>query len=115
MDDTYLVNDCGCCLILTFCISGDIPSMQLYVLFFYILGDTWCDKSVDIFDELTYASKWKVLMAKKVGHHVTSTGTCPVLELVDTNKETVSGNPVILISNAGPFKLVFLGSGPTIL
>jgi len=39
---------------------------------------------------MTYAAKWKVLMAKKVSEHQTRTGTVPVVELVDTNTDQVS-------------------------
>lgn len=49
------------------------------------VGDSWSEDSTDVFDELTYAAKWKVLMAKKVGQRDTSTGTVPVVELIDTN------------------------------
>jgi tudor domain-containing protein 2 len=54
------------------------------------IGETWSDDSTDVFDEMTYAAKWKVLMAKKVSEHQTRTGTVPVVELVDTNTDQVS-------------------------
>ncbi|XP_063437862.1 tudor and KH domain-containing protein-like [Mytilus trossulus] len=51
------------------------------------VGDTWSEDSIEVFDELTYAAKWKVLMAKKINHHQSSMGIIPVLELMDTNTD----------------------------
>ncbi|VDI17447.1 tudor domain-containing protein 2 [Mytilus galloprovincialis] len=51
------------------------------------VGDTWSEDSIEVFDELTYAAKWKVLMAKKIDHHQSSMGIVPVLELMDTNTD----------------------------
>ncbi|XP_052097601.1 tudor and KH domain-containing protein-like [Mytilus californianus] len=51
------------------------------------VGDTWSEDSIEVFDELTYAAKWKVLMAKKINHRQTSMGIVPVLELMDTNTD----------------------------
>lgn len=51
------------------------------------VGETWSDDATDVFDEMTYAAKWKVLMAKKVNEHQTRNGTVPVVELVDTNTD----------------------------
>ncbi|XP_076081099.1 tudor and KH domain-containing protein-like [Mytilus galloprovincialis] len=53
------------------------------------VGDTWSDDSIEVFDELTYAAKWKVLMAKKINHlqSTSGMGIVPVLELMDTNTD----------------------------
>ncbi|XP_063438274.1 tudor and KH domain-containing protein-like isoform X1 [Mytilus trossulus] len=51
------------------------------------VGDTWSEDSIEVFDELTYAAKWRVLMAKKINHHQSTSGIIPVLELMDTNTD----------------------------
>lgn len=46
-------------------------------------GEQWSEESIDKFEDLTYACKWKVLMAKAESY----SGSTPHLTLIDTNSE----------------------------
>ena len=52
----------------------------------YLPGEQWSEESINKFEDLTYACKWKVLMAKAESY----SGSTPHLRLIDTNSEKVS-------------------------
>ncbi|KAK2167696.1 hypothetical protein LSH36_25g07051 [Paralvinella palmiformis] len=49
-------------------------------------GDTWSEEAIDVFQELTYCARWKVLLVKTVNYEKASTGeTVPCLDMLDPN------------------------------
>jgi len=58
-------------------------------------GDTWSEEAIDVFQELTYCARWKVLLVKTVNYEKASTGeTVPCLDMLDPNMAQV-GNLVL--------------------
>ncbi len=53
-------------------------------------GAIWSEEATDLFEELTYAAKWRILMAKIVSYKQSHDESIPYVELIDTNKDTVS-------------------------
>ena len=63
---------------------------QMNLIFYsFFLGETWSDEASDLFEELSHAAKWKILMAKTVTYRQTEDGSVPCIELIDTNGKTV--------------------------
>ena len=52
-------------------------------------GETWSEEASDLFEELSHAAKWKILMARTVTYRQTEDASVPCIELIDTNGKTV--------------------------
>ncbi|OWF36372.1 tudor and KH domain-containing protein-like [Mizuhopecten yessoensis] len=49
-------------------------------------GEDWTEDDVNHFEDITYAAKWKVLMAKRIGTKCEGDGeTTQIVQLIDTN------------------------------
>nr|XP_053635261.1 tudor and KH domain-containing protein homolog [Cherax quadricarinatus]XP_053635262.1 tudor and KH domain-containing protein homolog [Cherax quadricarinatus] len=46
------------------------------------------DEATDVFEELTYAAQWKVVMVKVVGYQQAGDKTIPCVQIIDTNGPT---------------------------
>ncbi|KAG7177119.1 tudor and KH domain-containing protein homolog isoform X1 [Homarus americanus] len=46
------------------------------------------DEAADVFEELTYAAQWKVVMVKVVGYQQAGEKTIPCVQIIDTNGST---------------------------
>ena len=62
--------------------------MNTVITYLLLSGEQWSEESIDKFEDLTYACKWKVVMAKAESY----SEEIPHLTLVDTNTETVSSS-----------------------
>ncbi|XP_069102961.1 tudor and KH domain-containing protein-like [Argopecten irradians] len=62
------------------CCLGDIK----------VKGDEWSEDAVNVFEDITYTAKWKVLMAKRTGSKVTEDKeVIQIVKLIDTNSPVV--------------------------
>lgn len=50
-----------------------------------VKGDEWTEDAINCFEDLTYAAKWKVVMAKKISSKVEEGETLHIVDLIDTN------------------------------
>ena len=60
-------------------------------ILFFRGGDAWSEKAGDLFEELSHAAQWKIVMARICGYHNNEDGkTIPVVDLIDTAGAKVS-------------------------
>ena len=64
-------------------------SFELYFNFLFMFNsageDDWGEEAIQMFEDLVYVAKWKVIMAKTIGYDQTPAGPVPMFQLIDTN------------------------------
>lgn len=55
-------------------------------------NSSWTEGTVEVFENLTYCTQWKILMARIESHVQLDGRLIPSVKLVDTNSTKVSGN-----------------------
>ena len=77
------------CFVVEYELVVQRDSLQKRFLCCLLSGETWSEEASDLFEELSHAAKWKILMARTVTYRQTEDASVPCIELIDTNGKTV--------------------------
>ena len=80
------------CFLVEYEVVVQRDNLQKRFLCCLLSGETWSEEASDLFEELSHAAKWKILMARTVTYRQTEDASVPCIELIDTNGKTVQNS-----------------------